>query len=214
MDYAPSMPPHPRGGHERTATPRARTRLDTAERRAQLLSLGIRFFSDHAYDEVSIEDVAREAGISKGLLYHYFPTKRDFYIAAIREGARQLVEATVPDETLPPIERARAAIDSYLGYVERHGPAYASVLRSGIGSDPEVFRIVEATRQEFLDRMRGAVPFADAPAVRIALLGWIGFVEVTSLEWVERPRIARSALRDLLASVLVASVEIAAGSPG
>ncbi len=61
-----------------------RARLDVEERRKQLVALGNELFSKRTYDEVSIDELARAAGISKGLLYHYFPTKRDFYIATVR----------------------------------------------------------------------------------------------------------------------------------
>src|SRR3954471_3944242 len=91
------------------ATPRApkrRIRLDNDERRAQLLTLARKAFSDRSYDDVSIDDLARELKISKGLLYHYFPTKRDLYVAGLREIAEELIErcTNIPAD-LPPIER-------------------------------------------------------------------------------------------------------------
>src|SRR4051794_34416347 len=89
--------------------PPARTRLEVDERRAQLLELGLGLFSARPYDDVAIEDLAAAAGISKGLLYHYFPTKRDFYAAAIGEAARRLLDATIPREEDPPLERLRAS---------------------------------------------------------------------------------------------------------
>ena len=108
---------------KRRETKPPRARLDVDERRAQLLALGLDLFSERAYDAISIDEIALAAGISKGLLYHYFPTKRDFYAAAIREASRQLLEFTRPDESAPPIERMRRVLDAYLAYVERRGPA-------------------------------------------------------------------------------------------
>src|SRR5687768_6253474 len=96
----------------------ARQRLQIDERRAQLLELGLRLFAERAYDDVSIDDIAEEAGISKGLLYHYFGSKRDFYVATVREAAAQLQLRTEPDMTLPAAERARAGMEGYLGFVE------------------------------------------------------------------------------------------------
>src|SRR5215469_2622841 len=84
-----------------------RSRLDVDERRRQLVSLGLELFSTRAYDAVSIDELAREAGISKGLLYHYFPTKRDFYVATVREAAQQLLSRTSTPEHLDPLERVR-----------------------------------------------------------------------------------------------------------
>src|SRR5512143_3545076 len=93
------------------ARPRRRVRLDNDERRAQLLALARKAFSDRSYDDVSIDDLAREAKISKGLLYHYFPTKRDLYVAGLREIAEELVQrvTNIPTEG-PPIARVRAGI--------------------------------------------------------------------------------------------------------
>src|SRR5688500_9801794 len=80
------------------------TRLDVASRRAQLLARGLTLFSSRAYDEVSMDDVARAVGISKGLLYHYFPTKRDFYVAVLKESATDLLART-DEPDVPPVER-------------------------------------------------------------------------------------------------------------
>src|SRR3954470_7797474 len=123
---------------------RPRVRLDNDARRAQLLLLARKAFSDRSYDEVSIDDLAREAKISKGLLYHYFPTKRDLYVAGLSEIANELVDACtdVPDN-LPPIESVRTSIDAYLDHITRHSRAFVSLMRGGIGSDPEVAAVIE-----------------------------------------------------------------------
>jgi AcrR family transcriptional regulator len=180
-----------------------RTRLDLDERRSQLLALGLDFFSARSYDEVSIDDFAAAAGVSKGLLYHYFPTKRDFYVATIREASRQLLETTLTPEDAPPLERMKDGLDAYLAYVEKHGPAYAALLGGGIGSDPEVSQIVEETRSTFMARLAlGIGATAEAhPRLRITLRGWIGFVEAAALDWVAHKDVSRTELRDLLVAV-------------
>jgi AcrR family transcriptional regulator len=173
------------------------------ERRAQLLALGVEAFSERPYDEVSIDDVARKAGISKGLLYHYFATKRDFYAATVREGARQLVETTDVSPEAPPLERLERGLDAYLDYVLRHSRAYVALLRSGIGSDPEVARIVDETRGEFFRRFVESIEgLTPTPLQRAAIRAWIGFVEAMSLELAEHPTLDRRALRDLAIRVL------------
>src|SRR5438045_1072620 len=116
-----------------------RVRLDNDERRSQLLELARKAFSDRSYDDVSIDDLAREARISKGLLYHYFPTKRDLYVAGLREIAEELVQrvTSVPND-LPPAEGIRASLDQFLEYISQNARGYVSLMRGGIGSDPEV----------------------------------------------------------------------------
>src|SRR3954465_1452084 len=131
---------------KRRTTKPPRARLDVDERRAQLLAPGLDLFSPRAYDAISIDESALAAGISKGLLYHYFPTKRDFYAAAIREASRQLLDCTRPDESAPPIQRMYRGLEAYLVFVEQRAPAFSALLRGGIGSDPAVAGIVQETR--------------------------------------------------------------------
>ena len=182
-------------------------RLDNDQRRAQLLALAKQAFSDRAYDEVSIDDLAQQAQISKGLLYHYFPTKRDLYVAGLTEIANDLVAAitSVPVDAAP-IERARHGVDAYLGHVSAHSRAFVSLLRGGIGSDPEVALVVEDVRARLFDRFSVGTPLAavvDAdPRVRLAIRGWMGFVEAASIDWCADPRLAREELRELLVEVL------------
>ncbi len=209
-------------GKAALAPRRARTRLDTDERRAQLLELAQAAFANRSYDEVSIDDLARAAGVSKGLLYHYFPTKRDLYIAGLREAARQLMERTLITSTdLTPIERIRAGLDAYLDYATEHAHAYTALLRGGIGSDPEVAAVIEDTRVAYVERMlEGAegsplpMPAGRTPVLRLALRGWVGFVEHTSLDWVVDPRgVSQRQLRDLLVDVMLSTFKIATGAP-
>jgi AcrR family transcriptional regulator len=187
-----------------------RSRLEVDERRAQLVTLGIDLFAARAYDEVSIDELAKAAGVSKGLLYHYFPTKRDFYIATVNEASRQLLELTATSSALPPLERARGGLDAYLDYVDAHAPAYAALMRGGIGSDPEVARIIDETRAIMCDRLLAELPeVTPTPLVRTAVRGWLGFCEATSLDWIERRAVERAQIRDLMLEVLLATIPIA-----
>lgn len=182
-----------------------RARLEVDERRAQLLALGLEAFASRPYDEVSVDDVARAAGTSKGLLYHYFSNKRAFYVAVVGEAARQLLDQTQADPTLAPVDRARAGLDAYLAYVERHAAAYAALLRGGIGTDPAVAAVVERTRAEFVTRALSSIePPPHPPRLRLTLRGWVGFVEATSLDWVEHRDVTRDELRELLLTALLA----------
>ena len=200
---------------KRRVTRPSRARLDVDERRAQLLALGLDLFSQRAYDAISIDEIALAAGISKGLLYHYFPTKRDFYAAAIREASRQLLECTRPDESAPPMERLSRGLDAYLAYVEHRGPAYSALLRGGIGSDPSVAGIVQETRDRFLERVMENFPAAEiGPTLRVTLRGWIGFVEAASLDWVERRELGREDLRELCTEVLMQAITVATRRQG
>ncbi len=184
-----------------------RVRLDNDQRRAQLLGLAKSAFSDRAYDDVSIDDIAREAKISKGLLYHYFPTKRDLYVAGLREIANDLVQAvTSIAADLAPIERARAGLDAYLDHITRHVRAFVSLMRGGIGSDPEVADVVESVRGQMFDTFLKDQPFAPLlkgnPRFETAIRGWIGFVEGATIDWCVDPKLTRTELRELMVEIL------------
>ncbi|MEZ4392518.1 MAG: helix-turn-helix domain-containing protein [Polyangiales bacterium] len=179
-----------------------RERMDNDARRAQLLALGLEVFATHAYDEVSIEDLAERAGISKGLLYHYFPTKRDYYAATVREAARQLLSLTDLPDSIAPAERLHEGLARYLRFVERHASAYSTLLRGGIGSDPEVAAVIEETRQALLARIVRGLGEVD-PTLRLTLRGWIGFVEATSLEWLDRRELDRDEMLALWIAALL-----------
>lgn len=187
-------------------------RLESDARRRQLLELGVARFGARSYDDVSIDDIAEAAGISKGLLYHYFPTKRAFYAACVAEAAEHVLAAcTRFPAGASPLERLDHGISAYLAFVEEHGPAYANLMRSGVGVDRELATIVDLTREKFvselLEGIRGAVPLT--PLMRIALRGWIAFVETATLAWVEcaaprRGGVPRTALEELLKNALLA----------
>ena len=197
------------------ARPRPRVRLETETRRAQLLALGRRAFSDRAYDDVSIDDLARVANISKGLLYHYFPTKRDLYVAGLREISDELVEAvTRVPEDLAPIDRVRTSVGAYLEHVTRHSRAFVALMRGGIGSDPEVIAVIESVRTRLFDKFLVGSPFASLLAgdarFETAVRGWIGFVEAASIDWCANPRLSHAELRELLTAVLFETMRVVA----
>ena len=115
-----------------------RRRMTTDDRREQLLRAGSELLGRRSSDEVSIDEIARAAGISKGLLYHYFPTKNDFVVAVLREEVERVTALTAPDPSLPPLEQIDAALDSFVYHVESHASGFESLFRTRGGGDPEI----------------------------------------------------------------------------
>ena len=196
------------------ASPQA-PRLAPDERRDQLIRMGVELLGRRGVDQMSINDLARAAGISKGLLYHYFATKTDFVVAVLRQAREGLDQRMTFDPSLEPQAQLDAGLDAYLAYVEHRGPAYSALLRGGIGSDPSVAGIVQETRDSFLERVMENFPAAEiGPTLRVVLRGWIGFVEAASLDWVERRELSREELRELCADVLMGAITVATRRQG
>ncbi|MFD5511362.1 TetR/AcrR family transcriptional regulator [Streptomyces sp. NPDC127051] len=155
-------------------------------RRAELIATGRKLFADTSYDALSMDDIAKQAGVAKGLIYYYFKSKRGYYLAIVEDSVAELVARAAGEPDLPNAERVRRTIDGYLYYAEHHQAAYRTIVTGGVGSDAEVLAIRDAVREELVATIaegaygRRAVP----PLARLALVGWLSGVEGTTLEWI------------------------------
>ncbi len=185
----------------------AYTRLDVDERRRRLLELGAELFARHGYEELSMARIAREAGISKALLYHYFPSKQAYFAATLDQAVVELAEVTQPDPEKPPVEQLAGSLDAFLGWVERHMGAYDKLIRS-VGAVPEVRELVERVRDETADRILAGLTTdgAPEPALRAAVRGWLWFMDGAVLDWIEHRDIDRARLHGLLLGTLLGAV--------
>lgn len=181
------------------------------ERRAQLIALGVRLFGTRAYDEVSIDAIAEEAGVSKGLLYHYFGSKRAFHLACVADAAGGLLHAlaSLPPELTGP-DRARVSLSAYLDFVEEHGLAYAAMVNGAVGADPEVAAVLNRSRAAILARLLEDNGMSTPrPMFELALRHYIGGVEAVALDWHERRHLSRAQLLDFLTAQVRATLEVA-----
>jgi AcrR family transcriptional regulator len=194
-------------------SPPAYSRLQVDERRRQLLELGASLFATHSYAELSMARIAREAGISKALLYHYFPSKQDFFIATLQQGAEEIARRTEPDPDLPPFEALAGSLDAFLGWIEENETAYRKLMES-VGSVPEVKSLIDdirdATSARILDGLGAGDP--PPPKLRAAARGWLWLMDGVILDWLEHRDMSRAEVRDLLLGSLAGSLS-AAGSP-
>lgn len=180
-----------------------RERLTVDERRGQLLRLGLELFSERPYDAVSIDEIAEAAGISKGLLYHYFSSKRDFYLAVVETAVDDLIALTEPREEAPPETELRRTLHAYLDYVEQHRLAYLTVMQGGVGADPEVRDLVERMRSRTIERILAGLSIAEpSDALLAGLRGWIGFVEGVVGVWLQGRDLTREQLVEAAVNTL------------
>jgi AcrR family transcriptional regulator len=187
-------------------------RLDVDERRRQLLERGAELFTSHPYEKLSMSKIAKEVGISKALLYHYFPSKQAYFEETLSTWAEQLRARTEPDPDLPPIEQLQASLDAFLGLVEENAVAYSNLIRSA-AAVAEIRELIEEVRRKTAERiLAGIYPQQVPPKARIAVSGWLWFMDGACLNWLEHGDVKREELRDLLLGVLMGAL-VATGTP-
>jgi AcrR family transcriptional regulator len=191
----------------------AYTRLDVDERRRRLLELGADLFTRFAYDELSMARIAKEAGISKALLYHYFPSKEAYFLATLEEKAAELAARTRPDPALPPFEQLSSSLEAYLGWIDENAGSFDKMIRSS--GVPEVRALLDRVRaetaQRIVDGIRGEKPAS--PLLRTTVRGWLGFMDGACLDWIEHRDMPREELHGLILGTLLGAL-LAAGEGG
>ena len=188
----------------------AYTRLDVDERRRRLLELGRRLFARHAYDELSMAAIAREAGISKALLYHYFPSKQAYFAATLQEAAAEVAERVTPAAVGVPAEQLRGALDAWLEWIDENRLAYAKLMRSAT-AHAEVRELVDGVR-DATSALIVAALWGDGeppPPLRAAVRAWLWFVDGACLDRIEHGDVGRHELRELLAGTLAGAADAA-----
>ncbi|MFJ6726974.1 MULTISPECIES: TetR/AcrR family transcriptional regulator [unclassified Streptomyces] len=186
------------------ARPRARGTERSLARRAELISIGRKLFADTSYDALSMDDIARQAQVAKGLIYYYFQSKRGYYLAIIEDSVADLVSFAASGLELPQVDRAHRTIDSYLRYAEHHQAAYRTIVSGGVGFDTEVHAIRDGVREAIVATIaEGAYGHSDIPSLpRMGLLAWVCSVEGATLDWIAHPELTRETMRDLLVKTL------------
>jgi AcrR family transcriptional regulator len=188
-------------------------RLPPEERRRLLLDRGAELFATHSYDELSMREIARKAGISKPLLYHYFPSKQAFFEATLAQAASELRARTEPDPTQPPLDQLRGSLEAFLELIDDNSLAYRKLMQS-LGSVPEVRALVDDVRTKTAARiLEGLYPDGPPPKARAAVHGWLWFMDGACLNWIEHRDLSRDELRDLLLGTLFGALTAADAVP-
>ncbi|KOV62341.1 TetR family transcriptional regulator [Streptomyces sp. NRRL WC-3618] len=193
---------------------RTRRRLSTGERREQLLSVGARLFSESPYDDVWIEQVAEIAGVSRGLLYHYFPNKRDFFAAVVERESERMLRMTAAVPGVPAREQLAANLDAFLAYVEEHAHGYRAFHRADASGDQAVRKVYQralaAQERQILVALAADPEFGrlseERPELRLAVRGWLAFTTAVCLEWLRGSDLSREQVRDLCARSLLGTL--------
>jgi AcrR family transcriptional regulator len=163
-------------------------RLEPDARRAHLLAVGTAVFGNKAYDEVQIDQIAQQAGVSRGLLYHYFPSKRAFFAAIVQLGYDQILDVTRPDPALSPAEQLQAGLEAYLDYVQSHPHMYRAIFRSAASLEASVQKVVNRNLDQQARRILQAmgVSPSQSPLTQRAVRAWMAFLIQAVLDWLEQ----------------------------
>jgi AcrR family transcriptional regulator len=188
-------------------TPSKRVRLSPEQRRAQLIDLGVELLATRRLDELSVELIAQTAGISRGLLFHYFSSKKEFHLEVARAAAAEMLRRTERDPALSPVEALRAALSSFIDYVEENPDNYKSLVRGAASGDARMRAIFDETRstmaQRILDVLAAMGLEVSAP-MRLAIAGWVAYVEECVVRWIDTRTVSRDELLELLVKSLPA----------
>ncbi|EGD56662.1 TetR/AcrR family transcriptional regulator [Gordonia neofelifaecis] len=192
----------------------ARTRLSPAARRRQLIDLGVELARDRPLELVTMEAVAEAAGVSKGLIFHYFESKADFHLCVITEQAEEMLARTAPrDDIGDTIEMLQASITAYVDYVADNGRGFVGVIRGAASADAAIRAVADRTRAAMTERILSRAPsigIERTPAIELAVAGWIAFVEESLVRWIDDPVVTR----DQLVQIFVGALPTLAGLVG
>jgi AcrR family transcriptional regulator len=186
--------------------------LAVADRRAELITAALELFSESPADEVTLDDVAAKAGVSRALAYRYFGTRGDIYVAAMRSAADEMLALLDPPHDAPPLDRVVEAIRRFFTFAEEHATGFQALLAGHPGAQQgAIGSIVEEVRKALYDRLvEGMALRQVSPELRLALSAWIAGAEAAALDWLTNRDLPRRSVEDFLLSQLYAALSIAA----
>lgn len=154
-----------------------------------------------------MRQIAQAAGISKPLLYHYFPSKIELFKAAVAEQTAQLQRVIAPTGKGTPLEQLTRSLDAYLRWIEDNARAWSKVMQSA-ATLPEAGTFIESFRTQTLEQilLRLTGRRKARPVLRSALKGWLGYVDAAILDWIQAGDLGRDQLRDLILAAFGAAV--------
>lgn len=174
-------------------------RLEAQQRRGQLLDTAAALFAGKPYGDVMMEDIAASAGVSRGTLYHYFPNKRDLYMAIFKRASTRLLARANPDPQLPLAEQLAAGLEAHIQYFADHPFEAIAINRGALSDDPAIQAIIteelNVIGQRLVDKLVTEGHLRDV--TEIAVEGWLAFVRAACVKWVQSQKITRPDLAEM-----------------
>ncbi|MFD9848475.1 TetR/AcrR family transcriptional regulator [Streptomyces parvus] len=173
-----------------------RRRMGVDERRQQLIGVALDLFSRRSPEDVSIDEIAAAAGISRPLVYHYFPGKQSLYEAALRRAADELAARFLESLEGPLGARLLRVMGRFFDFVDEHGPGFSALMRGGpaVGSST-ANAMIDGVRQAAYEQIITHLGVAEPPArLELVVRSWVSLAESTALIWLDGRRIPREEL--------------------
>lgn len=192
-----------------------RRRLTPEQRRNQLLDVGAEHFATNAYEDVSMEAVATAAGVSRGLVYRYFPTKRDLFAAIYQRASERLLDASQLSTVGPLEDQISAGLDAHLDFFVANARTVIEANRGALAGDPVVQDIINSELAELRRRLLDAASLAgpQRAAASTALGGWLAFVRAVCVDWLATQSMSRNELRALCLRSLTVAIGTTTPAP-
>ncbi|MFD5652468.1 TetR/AcrR family transcriptional regulator [Streptomyces sp. NPDC127039] len=189
-----------------------RRRMGVEERRQQLIGVALDLFSRRSPDEVSIDEIASAAGISRPLVYHYFPGKLSLYEAALQRASDDLADRFAEPRQGPLGARLLRVMGRYFDFVDEHGPGFSALMRGGpaVGSTT-TNALVDSVRQAAYVQILSHLDVTEPPArLELVVRSWVSLAESTALLWLDGRRIPRAELEAQLVHDFAALMAVSA----
>lgn len=154
-----------------------------------------------------MRQIAAAAGVSKPLLYHYFPSKNELFMAAVTEASSELQALIQPSGEGTPVEQLSASLDAYLAWIEDNGQTWSKLMQSAAAL-PEARELVEGFRARTMELVLAKLTGRrkPRPALRTAIKGWLGYMDAAILDWTQERDLPRATLSQLLLAAFVSAL--------
>lgn len=174
-------------------------RLDPRQRHEQLLDVAAAMFAECPYEDVYVEDIATRAGVSRASLYHYFPSKRDLYVAIFKRSSHRLLARSNPDPLLPLAEQIASGLEAHIQYCADHPFEAIAINRGALSDDPAIRAIITEELNVIGRRLTDKLTAEghQREITEIAVEGWLAFLRAACVKWVQSQTIPRAALTAL-----------------
>jgi len=185
--------------------------LDPVVRRDEILDAATALFRDSEYSTVPLAEVADRAGVTRGLVHHYFGSKRELYLAVVERSVRVPPEVRLipPGATGDFAQIVAACVRSWMQLIRTAGGLWSGLADTG-GGDAELDEIIDEARDELVERMIDELPFppgADPELLRPVLRSYAALARVASTEWLVRNTLDGRTTEALLRTTMLALVE-------